>query len=72
MNKKEQLTERQEELLLYINESIEIRGFPPSYREMADKLDISSISAINGHLLAIEKKGWIKTTHSVARGIKVL
>lgn len=67
-----QLTERQEDILSYIKESVEIRGFPPTFREIADHFNIGSTNAVSGHIMALENKGYIKTLHSKARAITVL
>ena len=54
-----ELTDRQKQLLLYIENHSQIQGFPPSIREMADHMGIRSTNGVNDHLKALEKKGYI-------------
>lgn len=65
------LTHRQEEVLNIIVREIETNGFPPTVREVRDRLGVSSIRGASVHLEALEKKGYIQKTGK-ARGIKVL
>ena len=53
------LTQRQEELLRFIQDHLDTHGFPPSIREMADHMSIRSTNGVNDHLKALEKKGYI-------------
>ena len=54
------LTDRQRQLLQYIEDHLRIHGFPPSIREMAEHMDIRSTNGVNDHLKALEKKGYIQ------------
>lgn len=69
MERKEGITKRQKELLLAIYDSIKNEGFPPTFEELKEKLNISSNQAIIDHLNALEKKGLIKKEEGTARGI---
>lgn len=53
------LTDRQEQILEYIVESIKERLYPPSYREIGDRVGISSTNAVSDHLRALKRKGYI-------------
>jgi repressor LexA len=53
------LTDRQQQLLHFIEDHLRIHGFPPSIREMADHMGIRSTNGVNDHLKALEKKGYI-------------
>lgn len=65
------LTTRQEEVLSIIVSEIENSGFPPTVREIQEKLGVKSIRGASVHLDALQKKGFIQITGK-ARGIKVL
>jgi len=65
------LSPRQSDALQAIRDYIEVCGYPPTLRELAKHMSIS-IHAANGHLIGLEKKGAIKRTEGVARGIAVL
>jgi repressor LexA len=54
------LTDRQQQLLQFIEDHLRINGFPPSIREMADHMGIRSTNGVNDHLKALEKKGYIQ------------
>jgi repressor LexA len=54
-----ELTERQRQLLEFIEEHVRTHGFPPSIREMADHMGIRSTNGVNDHLKALTKKGYI-------------
>jgi repressor LexA len=66
------LTARQAELLRCIRTFTETRGYPPSIRDMADLCGISSPNGVQCHLRALEKKGAIRRTPGISRGIAIL
>lgn len=51
------LTKRQSTLLRFIEGHVDEYGYPPSIREMADHMGISSTNGVNDHLKALERKG---------------
>ncbi len=53
----ETLTTRQAEILHFIHLHIEQLGYPPTLREIANKMDIRGISAVRKHLDALVRKG---------------
>ncbi len=52
-------TRRQREILTYIIEFIENRGYEPSYQQIAKHFQIASKSAIAKHIAALEEQGLI-------------
>ena len=67
------LTDRQHEALEAIRSSIRERGFAPSYIEIARAMGLTRASAVEGHLRALARKGWIEIEgEGVARGIRLL
>lgn len=52
-------TRRQREILTYIIEFIENRGYEPSYQQIAKHFQIASKSAIAKHIAALEDQGLI-------------
>ncbi len=64
------LTRRQAAILRFIIESIRDFGYPPTIAEIGEKFGIASTNAVNDHLLALQRKGFI-TRSSKARGIHV-
>ena len=65
------LTDRQKELLHLIAESIEDRGYPPSYQELANHMNIKSKFAILKHIDALVAKGYLEKDSS-ARGLRII
>ena len=55
-----ELTERQTEVLRFIANEIEERGYPPTIREIGEALDIASTNGVNDHLKALERKGYLQ------------
>jgi repressor LexA len=66
---KKQLTERQEEILLFIKQFREESGYPPTLREIGKKFDISSTFGVKRHLDALVKKGYLNIESNASRGI---
>lgn len=68
----EPLTPKQQAVLKAIQVFIAYHGYAPTRRELAVELQIVSTNAVTDHLIALEKKGAIKVTPKVSRGIVVL
>ena len=64
-----ELTERQEEILRYVANHVELNGFQPSFREMMDRFKIRSLNGITCHLKAMERKGVIQCNFNTSRAI---
>lgn len=65
------LTARQRQILLFLVDSRNKRGFPPSIREIQHVFGFSP-NGVLCHLKALEKKGVIKREPDKARGITIL
>ena len=68
---KEKLTQRQQQVLDCIKESIKENGCPPSVREICAKVGLKSSSSVQSHLDALERKGYLKRNSSSARALTV-
>ena len=64
------LTKRQQEVLGYLQEHC--RTYGPTVREIAAALKITSPNGVACHLKALERKGRIRRTPGISRGIEVL
>ncbi|MBN2362270.1 MAG: transcriptional repressor LexA [Deltaproteobacteria bacterium] len=53
----EELTDRQAEVLRFIERRIVEQGYPPTLREIGEELGIRSLNGVNDHLKALERKG---------------
>ena len=66
------LSNRQREVLDFIQQTIMIKKLPPTYREIGDALNISSTNGVSDHVKALIRKGYIekpKGKGSSARGL---
>lgn len=68
---KNNITDRQKELLKYIIKQVREKNLPPSISEMAEYLKVKSKNAVAKLLDCLERDGYIRTTGK-ARGIEVL
>ena len=69
---KKQLTDRQNEILIFIKDFLRENGFPPTLREMGKRFQISSTFGVKRHLDALEKKGYLKIESNASRGIAIV
>ncbi len=66
------LTPKQKQLLLFISDSIDATGVPPSFDEMKDALDLKSKSGIHRLIMALEERGFIRRLPHRARALEVV
>lgn len=66
------MTKRQREFIEFISAFININGYPPSVREIADGMRISSTSSVKKMLDRLEKTGAIRRNSNKARGIEMI
>lgn len=66
------LTKRQQDTLKAIKIFISKNGYPPTVREIAKLMDLSSPATIQAHLEMLEKKGYIKKRGNMNRTIELL
>lgn len=65
----EELTDRQREILTFIVKETEVRGFPPTIREIGEHMDIRSTNGVNDHLKALERKGYLNRGEQQSRSL---
>jgi repressor LexA len=66
----EEPTERQNDVLDYIRSRVQEGSHPPSIREIASRFKVN-IRAIQDHLEALERKGFLKRKAGLARGLQL-
>ncbi|TKD06247.1 transcriptional repressor LexA [Polyangium fumosum] len=64
------LTERQQQVLHYIRQSIHERGYPPTLREIGAHMGIRSTNGVNDHLRALERKGYLTREDMKSRALR--
>ena len=67
-----EITKKQQAILDYIKSHTDIKGFPPSYVEIGNKVGLSSRSTVSGHIERLEKKGLIKRYRGIPRSLVVI
>ena len=68
---KKQLTDRQEEILNFIQQFQQEYGYPPTLREIGKQFSISSTFGVKRHLDALSKKGYLNILSNTSRGISI-
>ena len=66
------LTSRQQEILAFIRNTLEVLGAPPTRAEIANAFGFASHNAAEEHLKALAKKGAIILEPGSARGIRLV
>jgi repressor LexA len=66
------LSERQKNILKYIQAYVDERGYPPSIREIGDRVGISSTSVVDYNLKVLERDGYIRRDREVSRGLELV
>lgn len=66
------ITPRQRQILQYIVQHIDMRGYPPTVREIGEAVNLSSSSTVHAHLRTLEDAGLIKRDAVLTRAIKPL
>jgi repressor LexA len=65
------LTPRQQRVLTVIRDSIERRGYPPSMREIGERVGLTSSSSVAHQLKVLEEKGFLKRDPNRPRALSV-
>jgi repressor LexA len=65
------LTPRQHRVLDVIRDSVERRGYPPSMREIGERVGLTSTSSVAHQLATLEKKGYLRRDPNRPRAVEV-
>ncbi|MDA1675159.1 MULTISPECIES: transcriptional repressor LexA [Bacillus cereus group] len=63
---------RQMKILDFLYEEINERGYPPTVREIGERVGLASSSTVHGHLEKLEEKGYILKDPTKPRAIQLL
>lgn len=66
-----QITERQQEVLTFITSYTKENEYPPTVREIGDHFGIS-LRAVQDHIAALQKKGFLALSQKRSRSIRVI
>lgn len=71
MARSEGLSPRQREILLVVHEEVRSHGFPPSVREIAERVGLASPSTVKHHLDALERSGYLQRVPGLPRALEL-
>src|SRR5699024_10299842 len=65
-------SKRQQMIVDFIKSEVDVKGYPPSVREIAKAVDLASSSTVHGHLERLENKGYIRRDPTKPRAIEII
>lgn len=65
------ISKKQQEILDYIKEEILGKGYPPTVREICEKVGLKSTSSVHSHLSTLERNGYIRRDPTKPRAIEI-
>jgi len=71
MARSKPLTPRQREILDFIEQQNNDRGYPPSVREIGEAVGLTSPSTVHTHLLTLQRLGYLRRDPTKPRAIEV-
>ncbi len=66
------LTERQREILEYIQEFLRTQGIAPTHREICERFGFSSYGTVYKHLRLLQDKGYLRRDWNQKRGMELI
>jgi repressor LexA len=66
------LTQRQKEILTFVQRYTDTHGYPPSVREIGQAMGLTSSSTVHSHLEALARKGFLRRDTSKPRALEIL
>ena len=68
----QRMTEKDWQILDFIQSQIKLKGFPPSVREICDAVGLSSTATIHARLKKLEKLGYIERDQAKNRSMRLV
>ena len=65
------LTQRQQDIIDFIERTVNDRGYPPSVREIGEAVGLTSPSTVHSHLATLQRLGFLKRDPTKPRAIEV-
>ena len=63
---------KQMEIYEFLKNFTELKGYPPSVREICEAVNLKSTSSVHGHLKKLESKGLIKRDPTKPRALEIM
>ena len=67
-----ELSERQQEILEFVNQHVDANGYPPTVREIGQAVGLTSPSTVHAHLARLEAAGLIRRDPTKPRALEVI
>lgn len=71
VDKMKNLTKRQKEILDFVQNFMAQHDYAPSYREIGEHFNYSSIGTVADHIEVLERKGYLKKDPTMARSLQL-
>jgi len=71
MTPSNELTQRQRDIIDFIERTVNDRGYPPSVREIGEAVGLTSPSTVHAHLATLQKLGYLRRDPTKPRAIEV-
>lgn len=68
----EPLTKRQKQVLDFVTQYIEVHGYAPSYREIAEAFKLGSVATVAEHVESLVAKGLLQKNENSARSLQLV
>jgi repressor LexA len=68
----EPLTKRQKQVLDFVTQYIEVHGYAPSYREIAEAFKLGSVATVAEHVESLVTKGLLQKNENSARSLQLV
>lgn len=68
----EDLSNKEKQILIFLQNEVKTKGYPPSVREICKETELRSTSTVHGYLEKLERKGYIKRDSLKPRAIEIL
>ena len=65
------ISKKQQEILDYLKDEILSKGYPPTVREICEKVGLKSTSSVHSHLSTLERNGFIRRDPTKPRAIEI-
>ncbi|HEX6748476.1 MAG TPA: transcriptional repressor LexA [Longimicrobium sp.] len=66
------LTKKQRQILDYVESFVDSYGYSPSYEEIANAFNYSSLATVHEHLTNLEQKGFLRKNYNKSRSLEVV
>ena len=66
------LTKKQRQILDFVETFVQSNGYSPSYEEIADAFEYSSLATVHEHLTNLETKGFLRKNYNKSRSLELV